>query len=186
MDAETYKNLYRVASARWAGYDYGQNGAYFITICTKDRQRFFGEIILPDGHWETAVLQESLPAQVARQCWAQISERFPFVVLDAFVIMPDHVHGLLLFDKPTSLLPPPAFENRFGPQRDNLAAVVRGFKAGVTSRLQQQQQVPFAWQPRFHDRVVRNSQEQEKIQRYIAENPARWKDESGKEDSLFR
>lgn len=185
METEKFADRYRVASARWAGHDYGQSGLYFITICTKNRTRFFGEIILPTGNWEEAVLQPTTQALIAQACWLQIPARFPFVSLHGVVLMPDHLHGLLLFDKPGESAPALDFQNSFGPQRDNLAAVVRGFKAGVTA-LARKQNLAFEWQPRFHDRVVRNDQETLKIQRYLAENPARWKHEQFLEDGLFR
>lgn len=98
--------------------------------------------------------------------------------------MPDHLHGLLLFDKAEEAAPALDYQNKFGPQHDNLAAVIRGFKAGVTA-LTKKQNLAFAWQSRFHDRVVRNDQETLKIQRYIAENPARWKHEQFHEAGLF-
>jgi putative transposase len=185
MEAEKFADRYRVPSARWAGYDYGQNGLYFVTICTKNRNRFFGEIILPTGNWEEAVLQPTAQALIAQACWLQIPTRFPFVSLHGFVLMPDHLHGLMLFDKPQELTPALDYQNTFGPQRDNLAAVIRGFKAGVTA-LTRKQDLAFEWQSRFHDRVVRNEQEALKIQRYITENPVRWKHEQFQEEGVFR
>jgi len=96
---DKFDNCYRISSARWAGYDYSQNGAYFGTICTAGRIRYFGEIVLPTGRWEDAELAPSAQARIAQACWLQIPSRFPFVVLDAFVVMPDHIHGILIFDK---------------------------------------------------------------------------------------
>ena len=185
MEADKFDDRFRIASARWAGYDYSQSGMYFVTICTQNRARHFGEIILPTGDWDGAELYPTRQAQLAEVCWLQIPARFPFATLDAFVVMPDHIHGLLLFDKPGEQVPALNYQNNFGPQRDNLAAVIRGFKAGV-SALAKQEGLQFSWQSRYHDRVVRNDAELCKIQQYIAANPARWKHEQFTEEGLFR
>ena len=185
MEADKFDDRFRIASARWAGYDYGQSGMYFVTICTQNRIRYFGEIILPTGNWDSAELYPLPQAQIVRACWLQTPSCFPFVSLDAFVVMPDHIHGLLLFDKPNKQTSSLNYQNAFGPQRDNLAAVVRGFKAGV-SALAKQDGLAFGWQSRYHDRVVRNDTELKKIQQYIANNPARWKHEQFSEEGLFR
>jgi REP element-mobilizing transposase RayT len=105
-----------------------------------------------------------------------IPSHFPFVLLDAFVIMPNHVHGILLIDKPVETqhlasLPPP--QNRFGPQSQNLASIIRGFKIGVT-KYANQHQITFAWQSRYHDHVIRNTGDYDRIRQYVAENPQKW------------
>ncbi|GAA4026974.1 transposase [Hymenobacter glaciei] len=185
MDDDKYGDRFRVASARWAGYDYSQSGVYFVTICTLNRARYFGEIILPTGMWEEAELAPSAQAGIVQECWLQIPTRFPFVMLDAFVVMPDHVHGILIFNKPDDKRPALDYQNSFGPQRENLAAIIRGFKAAVSS-IVKQQGLEFSWQSRYHDRVVRGDVELKKIQQYIANNPARWKHEQFGEEGLFR
>ena len=88
-----YKNTYRIPSTRLLHWDYGHNAAYFVTICTHDRQNFFGEI--SDGQM---VLSEI--GQLANQFWLEIPNHFSFVRLGAFVIMPNHVHGIIIIDKP--------------------------------------------------------------------------------------
>jgi putative transposase len=107
------------------------------------------------------------------------------VTLDAFVLMPDHVHGLLLFNKnePSGMLAP--YENRFGPQRDNLAAVLRGFKAGVSS-FAKAQGLEFSWQSGYYDRIVRSDDELTRIQQYISTNPSRWESEWDNGEGLYR
>jgi len=185
MDTELYHDRYRIATARLRGYDYGQNGAYFVTICTQDRVRYFGEMEIPAQDWNPVRLRPTPLANVAAACWQQIPVRFPFVALDAFVVMPDHIHGLLLIDKPTETTPLLYYENRFAPQNDNLAAILRGYKAGVTSQARQAG-LAFQWQPRFHDRVVRNGLEMERIRKYILDNPTRWQHEQFGEEGLYR
>ncbi len=99
--------------------------------------------------------------------------------------MPDHVHGLLLFDKSEGAGPPASYENRFGPQHDNLAAVIRGFKAGVSS-FARAQGLNFSWQAGFHDRIVRSDDELTRIRHYILTNPSRWESEWDNGEGIFR
>ncbi|RIK48114.1 MAG: hypothetical protein DCC57_13675, partial [Chloroflexi bacterium] len=165
---------YRIASARWATWDYGRNAAYFVTICTQGRAHHFGQIA-------NRAMTLSPLGQAAWDCWSQIPDHFPFVRLGAFVVMPNHVHGIIVIDKPVetqdfaSLRP----TNQFGPQSKNLASIVRGYKIGVT-KFARQHEIPFGWQPRYYDRVIRDADEYARIERYIQTNPENWQT-----DSLF-
>ena len=87
-----FKNKYRIKSTRLQNWDYGWNGAYFITICTQNRKHFFGEI-------KNCVLQLSEIGKMAEKYWHEIVEHFPFVELDAFVVMPNHIHGIIIINK---------------------------------------------------------------------------------------
>lgn len=90
---DRYKNKYRIASARAQWWNYGWSGAYFITICTRQRESFFGKIILNQ-------IIASKSGQLAERFWYEIPNQFPYVELAEFVIMPNHIHGILLLDKP--------------------------------------------------------------------------------------
>jgi hypothetical protein len=90
MSQEKYKGKYRIASARNPQWDYSSAGGYFITICTAGRENYFGAI--RDGKMELTVM-----GKIACNCWNEIPNHFPFVTLDEFIIMPDHVHGILIF-----------------------------------------------------------------------------------------
>ncbi|BFM38520.1 hypothetical protein [Synechocystis sp. LKSZ1] len=91
--AEKFKGTYRIESARWQSWDYGRNGAYFITICTKDRRHFFGKVVN-----QQMIL--SPVGQLAEQFWYEIIDHAKNVVLDQFVVMPNHIHGILILDNP--------------------------------------------------------------------------------------
>ncbi|MBO0357793.1 hypothetical protein J0X19_07535 [Hymenobacter sp. BT186] len=184
---DLYRNQYRITSSRLAGYDYGQNGAYFVTICTKNRQPYFGSIEAPASNWDAAFLRPTLLGEKATEYWGAIPQFAPFIELDAFILMPDHLHGVLLVDKaePVDKISAPAYENRFGPQSSNLASVLRGFKSAVTT-FARHQQLEFQWQARFHDRVVRSAFELEKIRNYIVTNPSRWEKEYENGEGLYR
>ena len=127
--------------------------------------------------------------QMAEKYWCEIPQHFPFVKLGAFVVMPNHVHGIIIIDKPddghnvetqnfASLPQNPKSpqsqpKNKFGPQSKNLASIVRGFKIGVTKNARQIH-ADFEWQPRFHDHIIRNNESFLKIETYIIENPFNW------------
>ncbi|MFP3897676.1 MAG: transposase [Anaerolineales bacterium] len=158
---DKFKGKYRIPSARWPSWDYGSNAAYFITICTAHWSTYFGRIV--DG----AMIRSSL-GQAARDCWCRIPDHFPFAVLGASVVMPNHVHGVITIDKPDGVN---HWEtNTFGPQSRNLASIVRGYKIGVT-KYAYQHGIAFEWQARYYDHVIRNADDYERIERYISQNP---------------
>ncbi len=175
MNEETkFRGKYRIPSARWAAWDYASNAAYFVTICIAGRIHGFGKI--KDG-----VMQLSPLGQSALDCWTEIPAHFPFVELGAFVVMPNHVHGIIIINKPDQAAVvetqvPTVPRNRFGPQSKNLASIVRGYKIGVT-KYARQHGIPFSWQPRYHDHVIRDPKEHERIQQYILNNPINWEEE---------
>ena len=90
---DRYKNKYRIPSARAQWWDYGWNGAYFITICTQNREHFFGKI--RNGKMELSPL-----GVIADILWHEIPNRVPNVELGDFVVMPNHIHGILILDRP--------------------------------------------------------------------------------------
>lgn len=170
---DTYKK-YRVLSARLANWDYGSSGVYFVTICTAGRTNYFGDI------------RENLPVyseigEIAFQYWQNIPAHFPFVIVDHFVVMPNHLHGLLFLDRPEYH----GWElNRFGPQSQNLASIIRGYKAGVKTYATQHR-IEFSWQPRYYDRVVINENEWNRIRQYIADNPLKWEQDRDNPENLY-
>jgi REP element-mobilizing transposase RayT len=90
--AEKFRNKYRVSSARLQNWDYGSNGAYFITICTKEMQHFFGEVA------DKKMILNSVGV-LAEEYWIEILKQFPYVELGNFQLMPNHMHGILIIDK---------------------------------------------------------------------------------------
>ncbi|WP_293682428.1 transposase, partial [Spirosoma sp. 48-14] len=176
-----YRGSYRIDSARLTEYDYGSNGMYFITICTYKRVCYFGDIIwTEDG---TAQLHPSEVGQLAIDCWQAIPTFFPFVELDTFQLMPNHLHGILWICKPGA--EQPAWQpNQFGPQRQNLASIIRGYKSGVTVKARSEQ-INFQWQPRYYDRVIRNQYELHRIRTYIENNPFNWLSDQNNPENLY-
>jgi len=97
-----FQNKYRIPSSRLQTWDYGTNGAYFITICTQNREHFFGVV-------QNGTMQLSETGKIAEQLWIEIPNQFPFIELGNFVVMPNHVHGILIINKIVS----PSVETRF-------------------------------------------------------------------------
>jgi len=160
MDVK-FKNRYRVDTIRLPSWDYGSDGWYFITICTKSRKPYFGKLS-PQGE-----LEHTLLGDFVVQVWYTIPHFHPFAKLDQFVLMPDHLHGILLFVKDKCK---PYKKNQFGPQKQNLASVIRGFKSTVTS-FANRHNIDFNWQPRYHEMIIHNEESLIHIREYIESNP---------------
>lgn len=92
---DKFQNKYRIPSARLQHWDYGSNAIYFITICTAHRECYFGNIV--DGKMELSEIGE-----IAQQFWNEIPKHFPFITLGEFVIMPNHMHGIIIIDNPNN------------------------------------------------------------------------------------
>jgi putative transposase len=205
INNQKFNDKYRIPSARLEGYDYGQNGAYFVTISTKDKIHYFGDIVetqylasssdrivLPSHHLKEnnvgdlinktqgiASLLGTIIGEIARQYWLDIPKFFPFVELDEFVVMPNHIHGIIIINraelnnKTQGIASLPRGENKFAPQSNNLALIIRGFKSGVKSYATKNS-IEFFWQPRFYDRIIRDADEMDRIRKYIYNNPFKW------------
>ncbi|SEO55648.1 hypothetical protein SAMN05192574_10973 [Mucilaginibacter gossypiicola] len=172
---DKYQGKYRTLSPRLTGWDYGSHALYFVTICTLNRVPYFGDILSREDNGE-GFLQTSIIGDAAHVNWLKIPEFNPYVELDEFLIMPDHLHGILFFNKPHKS----TWEvNKFGVQKDNLASVLRGYKSSV-KKFANDNNIDFAWQPRYYDRVIRNDREHINIKQYIYDNPNNWV--NGKED----
>ncbi len=155
------QNWHARRSPRLAGFDYGQFGQYFVTVCTWDRELLLGEVIASE-------VQVRQAGRAVLEAWEALPLRFPAVELDAFVVMPTHVHGILVLGGDPALSP--------GIALPHLAAVMRAFKSvsGIQgNRALGRTNQPF-WQRSYHDRIVRNARELALIRQYIADNPARW------------
>ncbi|MBI1227001.1 MAG: hypothetical protein GC192_17350 [Bacteroidetes bacterium] len=182
---EKYKNKYRIPSTRLKGYDYGQMGAYFITICTQGRVHFFGEVV-------NGEMQLNEIGQLAFHEWERTIVLRPDMNLElgAFVVMPNHFHAVIIIGENAyngggnaarrdamhgvSTSQPGEYQNQFAPQSKNLASIVRGFKSAVTTGAKKMGHVDFVWQTRFHEHIIRNEQSFETIQGYIIANALNW------------
>lgn len=150
-------------SLRYPGYDYSQEGAVAVTICTHNRQRLFGEIITGEMNHSPAGLQ-------ATTRWMAIPSRFPGVMIDALIIMPDHLHGIIFTGTDPAI-----------PDRPTIGDIVRWFKSALYSDygkgVRLQGWPPYdgrLWQDDYYDHIIRNDHDLDRTRAYIEANPARW------------
>jgi REP element-mobilizing transposase RayT len=161
-------------SVRLRGYDYGLPGAYFLTLCTHQREILFGEIV----KGQVALNQF---AWTVREELLRTAELRAGVQIECFVIMPNHIHFVLVLHKTlpskTGDLPlAPTARSLRGPGSGTVGAIIAQFKAASARRVNQLRGTPGAplWQRNYHEHVIRTPKALAQIQRYIAENPLRW------------
>jgi len=157
-------------SVRLRGFDYRSVGAYFVTLNALRRACLFGDIVD-----DKMVLNHI--GQIVETCWRAIPDHFARVLLDAFVIMPNHIHGILLKKGARRGTACRAPTERFGrPVPGSIPTVVRSFKSAATRETNREKGssgAPF-WQRGYYEHVVRDDEELNRIRRYIEENPLRW------------
>ena len=184
-----FKNKYRVDTVRAKWWDYTNGGVYFITICTQNREYFFGEIKRREAMHGVSTTQMELNkiGKIVVREWKRTFDIRPDMNLwmDEFVVMPNHFHAIIGIGenkyntKPPvetqciASLQPKQPKNKFGPQSKNLASIIRGFKSAVTIHARKINP-QFAWQPRFYDVIIKNEKSLHNIRRYIKMNPAKW------------
>jgi len=166
---EKFQNKYRNDSARLQNWDYRSAGAYFITICTHDREHFFGKIV--DGKM---ILSNA--GVIANVCWQEIKNHAKNIELGDFVIMPDHMHGIVILRKSDE------FGHRqrlFGQDRfqnigkNSISSIIGGYKSAVTKHANRLG-IKFKWQALFYDHIIRDQKSFDNISNYIRNNPANW------------
>ena len=151
-------NVPRRRSPRMKDCDYSQPGTYFVTICTHRRRNLFGQVV--DG-----TMQLNVAGAIAQKVWEGLPKRFP-VLLDAWVIMPNHMHGSLII---TDSTPPYRLHGN-----SLLGEIVRAFKAATSRQVRRSGMTTFRWQRIYWEGVVRSERQYRTLQNYIANNPARW------------
>lgn len=159
-----FRGKFRVKSTRLPGWDYSSPGFYFITICTKDRRSHFGKII-------NAAVHLSQVGNIVYEEWLKTNQIRPNVSFDEFVIMPNHLHGILILNDST------VETTRRGVSTwkpNTLGSIINQFKSKCTKRIRAMGYQDFAWQPRYYDHIIRDERSLTKIRRYIRENPANW------------
>ena len=154
-------NKYQIKSIRADWWDYSSSGLYFITICTQQMHHFFGEI-----EKEKVILNKT--GNIAKKNWELIPKYFPFVSIGPFIIMPNHLHGIIAIEKNQKTSN--KVSAKFGPQSGNLASIIRGYKSSVTIEARKTNPL-FCWQARFYDRIIRDETELQNIIQYIYDNP---------------
>lgn len=175
FDPMYFYGTYRVPSARKPGRDY-TSGSYFITICTHERRPWFGRI--RDGRVGLA-----LPGMIAQHFWRSISRIHPCVTVDAYIVMPNHTHGILTLGNDESRVtvetgqwpvstPPRETTSRLIP--GSVGSIVNQYKSACTKMIRTLGYTDFAWQPNYYDRIIRDADAMESVRTYIKNNPVKW------------
>ena len=199
MASEKFHGKYRIASTRMKEWDYGQNGCYFVTICTKNRDEYFGEIKSGEMH-----LNEF--GEIAQKHWLEIPCHFGNARIDEYVIMPNHLHGIIILENAEEgnqnicrdkaclvSTETDIFKKRFQHQgKRTISSIIGSYKSVCTKMINKMNvetrhclvstehclvSTAFAWQSGFYDHVIRNDASLDKIREYILNNPAQWADD---------
>lgn len=218
---DKFQNKFRIPSARLQNWDYRWAAAYFVTICTQNREHFFGEIADNAGY-----IQLTNTGILADVFWHEIKNHAQNIELGEFVVMPNHIHGIVIINnndecndrninayhndfentsdngndngngngnnngngngnvetrhalslqpnqpnQPVQTIGQQRFQNQ---GKNSLSSIIGSYKSVVT-RHANRLGLPFAWQSRFYDHIIRDAEEFERIQNYIANNPKNW------------
>ncbi len=166
-------------SIRLTGYDYTQPGAYFVTICTQGRACLFGEVL--DG-----AMRLNPFGELVQMTWHDLPHHVDDIVLDAFVVMPNHVHGIIMIVEPsvgagsepapTEPAPTPATDEPTYKKRHGLPEIVRQFKTFSARRINHRRNMPGVpvWQRNYYEHVIRNDESLNSIREFIINNPRQW------------
>ena len=206
---QKFQNKYRGQSTRLQTWDYSSEGSYFITICTKNSQHFFGKV--KDGKM---ILSEI--GKVVEEEWIKSIGMRPEmeIQLGEFVVMPNHFHGIINIRRAAMRRGPDngaqcaplsaeisssqntvamrrdrteasasAQKNQFGSQSNNIASIIRGFKSAVTCWCKKNGFPNFGWHPLFHDHIIRDQNAYFNISNYIRNNPENWKKDCFKKNN---
>ncbi len=184
MGTKYYKNKYRIESTRLKNYDYSSDGAYFITICTKNRNHYFGEIV-------NAKMELTDIGKIAWEQWFLSEKIRTNIILDEFIVMPNHIHAIIVIDNNKNQRCRDVVHNvstestrknyhgnhkimsDISPIKKSISHMVREFKSAIT-RNGRKINPNFGWQTRFWDHIIRNDAEFHRIKKYIIENPEKW------------
>lgn len=163
-------HIYNRKTIRLQGYDYSGAGSYFVTICTRNRESFFGIVLVGEMRFNNE-------GRIAMKCWESLPERFPEVSLDESVFMPNHLHGIINIAK-TGV----KYQNSCKGVMNcapihhalTLGMVVRSFKALASRQIRLSGKNEFGWQRNYYEHIIRNEDSLKHIREYITTNPLRW------------
>ncbi|SHE19209.1 hypothetical protein BBROOKSOX_539 [Bathymodiolus brooksi thiotrophic gill symbiont] len=148
---------------RLKNYDYSQNNYYYITTCTYNMREYFGQV-------SNEIMTINNFGEIVEKCWLDLSSHYQNCILDEYVVMPNHFHGIVIIDNERE-------ENGYKPfpTSHGLSEIMRGFKTFSSKRINEEDVlVKFRWQKSFYDRVIRDQKELDNIRSYIVDNPLKW------------
>ena len=158
-------------STRLKGHDYASNGLYFVTICALNRECLFGTI-------DNGIMIHNHVGKRIEFCWREVPYHFQHALLHEFVVMPNHIHGIIEIcansHRPGKIQ---NTDNQFRSPSLTLGSIIRGFKSGVTQWARQNTSINHVWQRGYYDHIIRNRHAYYRIVNYINRNPERWMDD---------
>ncbi len=164
-------DIHKRRSIRLKGYDYSQAGAYFVTICTKDRECLFGDIT-------NGEMQLNIMGTVVQQYWNKIPRHFPNTAIDEFIVMPNHVHGIICIETNFvgAIHELPLHEYKRQRRKMLLPKIIGWFKMQSAKQINQIRNTRSnpVWQRNYYEHIIRNEQELNTIRKYILTNPLKW------------
>ena len=183
-----YKNKYRIESARYQNWDYTSNGYYFVTICTQNREYFFGDVMADK-------MQLSPVGKIVAEEWQKTSQIRSYIELDEWVIMPNHLHGIIIIKNqpPQETFQRKTFQrnvsttgtakSRLKPK--SLGSIVGQIKTSCTKRIWEAGFDDFEWQDRFYDHIIQDEESLHHIRKYIINNPLKWELDKNNPANLY-
>ena len=159
-------------SIRLRGYDYSQAGAYFVTICTWNRECLFVDVVGRD-----LLLNEF--GRAAEMGWLTTSLIRPNIELDEYIVMPNHLHGIVVINDYRGVLQYAPIQKGLKSPSQTLGAIIRGFKSSVTKTINEMRDtaaIP-VWQHNYYEHIIRNEDELNRIREYIINNPLQWSED---------
>lgn len=175
---DKFQNKYRIQSARLKNWDYGWNGSYFLTVCTQNRECFFGVVI--QGEMKLSEI-----GKIAEKYLLEIPERYEYAILDEFTVMPNHIHAIVTIKKTNDVFCRDAINrvstenqtnmggitgNKNPMLHDNISRIMNWYTGRVTFESRKINK-NYGWQARFHDHVIHDNAEYLRIKDYIRNNP---------------
>jgi putative transposase len=146
-------------------YDYAINGYYYVTICTCDRQEIFGKV-------ENTEMIINQYGEIAKNTWLQVPKHFKNIELDEFIIMPNHIHGIIIINNPVGT--GHALSSMKNIKNNNLSVIIGSFKSAASKQINQLNNINFKWQRSFYDHIIRTTHSLQNIREYIINNPKTW------------
>ena len=197
MLGDLFHNRYRIASPRAIWHDYN-GGIYFVTICTKGRVHYFGEISHGDSNVAEPIVNLTIIGQYTNIQFSNVTSHYPYAKIPLWVVMPNHIHAVVIIEgneipyERRNIEQAGVLKNvetgrlvnnvetgrapslqKIDDMKGWLSVVVGGLKSSI-SKFAHENAIPFAWQPRFHDRIIRDTDEMNRIAEYIEQNVAKW------------
>jgi REP element-mobilizing transposase RayT len=206
---ELFRNKFRIETTRLKSWDYSKSWWYYITICTKEHQIWFGEI-------KNEKMFCNDKGKIVTEEWHKCSNKRSNIELDEYCVMPKHFHGIIILTENDDDIDVARFEgdtalikgdearyvstttttakitdmtklnySEISPKPNSLSSVIRSFKSSVTKQIREAVFYYFSWQSRFYDRIIRNEKELYKIRKYIQQNPLKWEIDKVHPDNII-